>query len=360
MINIKRYDEIMQDAIANFVARQDKVTDLNEGGVIHTILDTVSRLAEREYVAIRQGYNEMLSMVPYAIFGFERKGGTKAGGSVVFYRDAPIDSDTTIPTGTVLQGGGMQFVTTENAIISAGTIESEAVTAAAMEAGTAWNVGRHEIDTITSTVTMDVAGVRNDVPFTGGTDNETDEQFETRFKTYLAGLSGTNAYAIKQAALSLDGVRSVATQTHNPPFGGVFNISAYVEDGSGGAGDDVLAAVRNAIEGDGTDTNPGHLAPGIIARVCAPDKLLLDVEVEAIIENVDSDVAQNEINETIAGYVNGLGIGEAFIRAALVAKLMDLQYMKNVSIVAPASDRKVEISTILRLGNCTVSAAEEV
>lgn len=360
MIKIKRYDEIMQDAIANFVARQDKVTDLNEGSVIHTILDTVSRIAEREYVAIRQGYNEMLSLVPYSIFGFERKSGTKAGGSVVFYRDTPINADTTIPSGTKVQGGGVQFVTTENTIIEAGGIESNAVTTVAENFGMDYNVGRHEIDTIISTVAMDVSGVKNDVPFTGGTDNETDEQFETRFRAYLAGLSGTNTYAIKNAALALNGVRSVATQTHNPPYGGVYNISIYVDDGSGGASDEILQAVRNVIEGDGTESNPGHLAPGVIARVCAPDTLLLDVEVEAITANVDGDVAKTEVEEVIAGYVNGLAVGEPFIRAELIKRIMALSYVNNTNIVSPADDRQVEISTILRLQNSTVSIAEEV
>ena len=47
MAKIRRYDEIMAGATANMIAKQDKITDFNEGSIIHTILDTVSRIAER-------------------------------------------------------------------------------------------------------------------------------------------------------------------------------------------------------------------------------------------------------------------------------------------------------------------------
>ena len=60
MAKIRRYEEIMQGATANMIAKQDKITDFNEGSIIHTILDTVSRVAERAYVAIRQGFNDCL------------------------------------------------------------------------------------------------------------------------------------------------------------------------------------------------------------------------------------------------------------------------------------------------------------
>ena len=75
MAAIRRYAEIMEAALANMIARQDKVTDFNEGSVAHTILDTVARLTERAYIAIRQGYNEMLQVMPYSIFGMEKKSG---------------------------------------------------------------------------------------------------------------------------------------------------------------------------------------------------------------------------------------------------------------------------------------------
>jgi len=84
MAEIRRYDDIMRQALANMIAKQDKLTDFNEGSIIHTFLDTVARVAERIYVAIRQGYNDNLRLVPYSLFKFNRKPGTGAAGTVVF------------------------------------------------------------------------------------------------------------------------------------------------------------------------------------------------------------------------------------------------------------------------------------
>ena len=78
MAKIRRYDEIMEGATANMIAKQDKITDFNEGSIIHTILDTVARIAERAYVAIRQGYNEMLAILPYSPFKLTKKEGLYA------------------------------------------------------------------------------------------------------------------------------------------------------------------------------------------------------------------------------------------------------------------------------------------
>ena len=125
MAKIRRYDEIMKTAIANMAAKQDKITDFNEGSVIHTILDTVSRLAERAYVAIRQGYNEVLNLLPYSPFKFQKKSGMCASGSVVFQREAALAKMTRIPKGTkVSQGGVLVFTTIEDGVIFSGATES--------------------------------------------------------------------------------------------------------------------------------------------------------------------------------------------------------------------------------------------
>jgi hypothetical protein len=41
MGEIRRYSDLMQQAAANMIARQDKITDFNTGSIIHTFLDTV-------------------------------------------------------------------------------------------------------------------------------------------------------------------------------------------------------------------------------------------------------------------------------------------------------------------------------
>lgn len=358
MAKIRRYDEIMQMACANMIAKQDKITDFNEGSVIHTILDTVSRIAERAYVAIRQGYNEQLAMLPYSPFGMEKKEGMYASGTVIFSRERALGSQTIIPKGTRVSDGERYFVTTEAGIIAAGAMDSDSIAVTAEGVGSDHNLATGAINAIESIVSADVVSVTNLYAFTGGTDEETDAEFEARFTNYINGLSGTNSYAIKNAALSVNEVRSVSVQNHKPPYKNIYNMSIFVDDGSGGAASDTLEAVKLAVEGDDTSENPGHLAPGVNIRVLAPTAVPVNVAASVSIYSTDLDEAKSEIESVISAYVNSLTIGKPCIVSELITKIMALNYVKDVSISSPASNVEPSISQIARIGTISLALSE--
>lgn len=359
MAQIRRYDEIMESAKANMIAKQDKLTDFNEGSVIHTFLDTVARLVERAYVAIRQGYNELLALLPYSPFGFERKEGLYASGTVVFSRDSALRTNTVIPKGTIVSGGGYTFVTTVAGQIAADEVDSDEISVTAREVGSSSNIAVGIIDSIDSVVPADVVKVTNKDVFTGGTDAETDADFEERFKIFINGLSGTNSYAIRSAALNINAVRSVSYQNHKPPLYDIYNASIYVDDGSGNASADTLDAVRKAIEGDGTADNPGHLAPGINIRVLAPTSVPVDVSMNVLVSNADIEDAQTEITRVITDYINGKCIGESVVLSELITKVMALNYVADCTIISPASNVEPSINQICRVGEITLNITEE-
>ena len=358
MAKIRRYDEIMESATANMIAKQDKITDFNEGSIIHTILDTVARIAERAYVAIRQGYNEMLAILPYSPFKFEKKEGFYASGTVVFSRASALGSQSIIPKGTVVSGGGYTFTTTEAGIIAADSVNSEPVTVVADGAGSDYNIAAGVISAIDTIVPADVVSVTNESAFTGGTDEETDAEFEERFRTYINGLSGTNSYAIKSAALSVNAVRSVSIQNHKPPLKNIYNMSVYVDDGSGGASEETLDAVKLAIEGDNTEENPGHLAPGVNIRVITPTAVPVNVEMNVSIVSTDTDEAKTEIQNVVTAYVNSLTIGEACILSSIITKVMALNYVRDVAITSPAANVEPAINQIARIGTISITLTE--
>ncbi len=359
MAKIRRYEEIMSSASANMIAKQDKVTDFNAGSIIHTILDTVARIAERLYVAIRQGYNELLLLIPYSVFGFEKKSGLYASGTVVFKRESALSSASVIPKGTVVSGGGYTFTTEAATTIIADALESDAVEVVANEAGSAYNVAAGTINSIDSVVPSDVVEVTNPYALTGGTDEETDAEYKDRFSTYVNGLSGTTSYAIKSAALSVNAVRSVSVQNHKPPYKNIYNMSVYVDDGSGSATDETIEAVKLAIEGDDTEENPGHLAPGINVRVLAPTAIPVNIEMKVTVYSVDISEAQEEIESVVASYVNGLTIGNSVILSEIITKVMALNFVKDVSIVSPTANVEPSISQIARIGTMTITITEE-
>ena len=339
MAKIRRYDEIMAGATANMIAKQDKITDFNEGSIIHTILDTVARIAERAYVAIRQGYNEMLAILPYSPFKFTKKEGYYASG-------------------TVVSGGGFTFTTTEAGIIPADSLNSEPVTVIADGAGSDYNIAAGVISAIDSIVPADVVSVTNSSAFTGGTDEETDAEFEERFRTYINGLSGTNSYAIKSAALSVNAVRSVSIQNHKPPLKNIYNMSVYIDDGSGGASEETLDAVKLAIEGDNTEENPGHLAPGVNIRVITPTAVPVNIEMNVSVISTDTEEARTEIQNVVTAYVNSLTIGEACILSSIITKVMALNYVRDVAITSPAANVEPAINQIARIGTISITLTE--
>lgn len=358
MAQIRRYDEIMQSAVANMTARQDKVTDFNEGSIIHTLLDTVARLTERAYVAIRQGYNKQLAILPYSPFKFSKKDGFFASGTVIFSRDSALGSVSVIPKGTKISGGGSSFTTTETGNIIADTLNSGPIKCIADTRGISSNVAANTIDSIDSNVPADVVSVTNSVVFTGGTDAETDAEFEDRFKVYINGLSGTNSYAIKNAALSVNGIRSVSVQNHKPPLNDIYNMSIYVDDGSGSATDEVIQEVKLAIEGDGTEKNQGHIAPGINVRVITPISISVDMAITVSIYGIDLEKAKAEIRNVITAKINALTIGNPVILSEIITKVMALQYVKDVAITSPTVNVEPSISQIVRMRTLDLTLVE--
>lgn len=358
MAKIRRYDEIMQGATANMIAKQDKITDFNEGSIIHTILDTVSRIAERAYVAIRQGFNEMLTIIPFSPFGMEKKEGFAASGTVIFSRSAALGGRTIIPKGTVVSNGELTFTTTESGTIADGAVESDAITVIADGVGKSYNIPAGSINAIESIVPADVVSVTNNYALTGGSNGETDAEFEARFKTFINGLSGTNSYAIKSAALGINTVRSVSIQNHKPPYKNIYNMTVYVDDGSGGATGETLDAVRLAIEGDDTEENQGHLAPGVNIRVITPTAIPVNVETTVSVMSADLEEVRSEIESVITSYVNNLAINEKCIVSEMIAKVMALNYVKDVSVISPASNIEPSINQIARIGTIAVNLVE--
>lgn len=358
MAKIQRYDEIMKNAEANMIAKQDKVTDFNEGSIIHSILDTVSRIAERAYVAIRQGYNELLALLPYSLFKFEKKIGLRASGNVIFSRETPLSSQSIIPKGTRISGGGLFFITTEAGIIPPGEKDSDLIEAVAEKTGKIYNAAVNIIDTIESVVPSDVVSVRNPLAITGGTDEETDAQFSERFKFFINGLSGTNNYGVRSAALSVNEVRSVSVQNHKPPLKDIYNLSVYVDDGSGGATQETLDKVKFAIEGDQTKLHPGHLAPGINMRVITPTAIPVNVELTASVYSMDLTEAKLEIERNVSEYINGLTIGEKVVISEIVKKIMSLNFITDVKVISPEANIEPAANQIARVGSLNVSCVE--
>jgi uncharacterized phage protein gp47/JayE len=360
MAEIRRYDDLMRQASANMIAKQDKITDFNSGSIIHTFLDTLCRIAERIYAAIRQGYNDNLRLVPYSVFGFERKKGTRATGTVQFKRGKALPTRTAIPAGTKVSGGGKGFTTVEIGFIEPGAVHSNNIKVLADETGAEYNTAALTINTIDSMASSDVVEVANPEALSGGADAETEAETDERFKIHINGLSGTNDYAIIDAARNVEGVRSVSAKNHKPPLRNIYNMSIYVDDGSGSATEEIIEAVKLAVEGDGTEAHQGHLAPGVNVRVLPPQTVPVNFSLMVYAYRTDLSEAAAEIKRIISEYVNSLAIGKSVVLAKILSLITKLSYVRDVKIISPSENIDVGEDQIPRYNNADIDMRETV
>ena len=356
MADIKRYDELMEESCANMIAKQNKITDFNEGTIIHTILDTFCRIMERFYISVRVGFAKGLLMLIYSLFKFKKKSGSYASGKVTFSRANPANARTVIPSGVKVSGNGKTYITTEAGAIEAVAVDSDEITIKAVEAGSSYNADSETITSIDTSVPSDISIVTNKSAITGGTDEESDAELEERFTKHLAGLSGTNLYGIEVAALGVESVRSVSVKNHKPPLKNVYHLSVYVDDGSGTASEETLKAVKSAVEGNAGKN--GHLAPGINARYLAPTAIPVNFEISVTTGDIDTTKAESEIKKVVQSYVNSLQIGKTVILSTIIAKIRALSYVSDVSIKSPTENFSVNGEQIARFGSAVITIVE--
>ena len=357
-MNSRSYSDLLSEMKNYMIANQSKITDFNDGSVIMTIFESVARVIERAYIDTRNGYTNNLRAIPYAVFDFEKKEGSKATVSLIFSRSSTGTNSVTIPTGTRVSDGTYYFVTTESGTIEAGDTDSGNIAAEAEEVGLSYNVSANTITTIESSVAAEIVSVTNPTKATGGADEETDTEMLSRFKTYINGLQGTNEYGLKAGLLAVDGVRSVGIEEHFPPEDDTINVTAYIDDGTGNLTDDLKEEVEDVINGDGTSTNQGLRACGVNVEVKAATQVEIAISVTCTIYRTEDAVAQADILEALQDEIDSLGINENVVLTSLILRLRRISYIKDVSdllVNGSAENVTIAVNQIARFSSASIT-----
>ncbi len=149
--------------------------------------------------------------------------------------------DQNIAAGTIVsipannQNPEIDYVTLRDAVLPAGETEIDGVTAIALVAG---SIGNAPINSITefSASPFTGAAVENISSFTGGTDQETDQELRDRIQSYTNTLARGTAAAILAAVIgvsdSSDSKQVASAVITEPPSLGQPSI-LYIDDGTG-------------------------------------------------------------------------------------------------------------------------------
>ncbi|RDE12109.1 MAG: hypothetical protein C4K49_10530 [Candidatus Thorarchaeota archaeon] len=356
--NAKTYRAILADMEAWIIATQDKITDFNEGAGITSFVEAVAQQVEQIYLRAKIGFIKYLPNLPFYAFGFAKNSGTNAVGVVVFSRNTATTDSVSIPIGTIVStSSGLRFITTTLGTILANETASDDVAIEAYDIGTQYNVPANTIDVMTTSV-VGVDTVDNAAATTGGLDEETDNAFEQRFHTYVLGLGRGNVSGLITCAKSVEGVRSASVVEHFPPITGFWNVSLYIDDGTGLAPDTLITAVEEVLIGDGTTSNPGYKPAGINVRVLGPT--LVPIPVTVVVTSTGSisdDTIKTNIQTAIENYINTLVLGEDFIYYELINVLMGVPGVYNLVLSTPTDDVTIAETQIARTGTITITFA---
>ncbi|MDR1837638.1 MAG: baseplate J/gp47 family protein [Treponema sp.] len=355
-MEVKPFKEIYNDMRNYVIAHQDKLTDFNDGGVLVSQIEAFARELLTLYINCRVGFSSFLRGLPYSVFGFAMKEGEKASVDVIFSRSRPFSNDTTIPAGTIISAGGLNYMTAVAGTVESGALNSDPIPASAEKVGDKYNTPAGTIKTIVSVLPADIVTVNNAATATGGENAEDWAAYTDRFADYILGLQRTNTAGIKTGLSDL--IRSMEIEEHFPPLDELWDMTFYLEDGSGGMTPEDLAEAKKIIDGNIAKGIGSFRAPGVSVRYKTPEivpmTLNITVSTERDIANeVDQSVISNLVKDEVRRFINGLKIGKPLLISDLIVVLKRLPCLSNVQIAE--GDFNILFNQIARYLECHVT-----
>ena len=357
-MEIKAFRKIYRDMINFIASHQKRITDFNDGGGLTSLVEAFAREVAELYRRCRVGFSTFLRSLPYSIFGFQMKAGTKASTVVRFHRAKPYNYESPIPENSIIGAGDLRYLTVGPCVVPTGETLSTPTEAIAIDIGEKYNVDAGMINKVLSTLSADIKGVTNEQPATGGKSNETWRDYVARFGQYILGLQRTNGAGFYTALTSGNAVRSLEIIEHFPPVDNLWNITVYLEDGSGKMSEKGIKRVKKIIDGNGrTPKNAGYRAPGINVRYMSPEIVYIDLDITVVTKQdvtneIEESVVITEVDKRAREHINGLWIAQAYIKSNLTVILKRIQYLDDVKI--KTDNIVIERHQILRLGSCAV------
>lgn len=363
------YEEILDYLIEQGKALMTKIRNWRVGGVVYSLLATISkgfdRLCEVVDSALNKAFwdtssGEHLDRIANLVDA-PRKAAQKTKGRVIYGRNSsgaavPIPAGAVVETQTMDDGQTRRYLVIDNGTLSEGELEVE-VAVIAQATGGRYNVGAGDIDTMATPITG-IDYVRNDqVAFwidELGADLETDEELRARLpgawpRLNYPGVKGMYA----NLAMTHDGVKTAKTVVGLRGEGTVdVIITSDTEDAQ--PTPTLIAEVQadiDAIKPDEAD---------VLVR--GPDAVFEDIEVVITKSLAGGEVKQiafdveAAIEDLFLPSTNSraFGVGDPLNRAYVAYTAMNVPYAANCQVIKPTEDKTIGVDALLRPGPITV------
>ena len=349
---IKDFLSIVASMVNHMRAIQTRITDFNVGSVARTLVEAPAVEIDELYQMMFRGLKEAIPVSIYTTFDFARLPAMPAVGLVRVTITAQA-TDTAIPAGKTFayEARGTAYQSQDDATIAAGNTFAD-IYVTCTEAGTVGNVVAGtalQVDGINGLIS---AVTQTD--FAVGAEEESDSERKTRFGAWIASLNratlkavdyGTRTARLTDAnGLVTESVRSVWIREPylEDPANQPGWIEVYVHNGVDGASVDLINRVNAVLHGyydlDGTPI-PGWKAAGVKTDVIAATTVTVDVTgaLDVLTGYVEVDVAALALAE-VAAYLTALEVGKNALFAEIVAAIMNVDGVYNVTLSAPVAD----------------------
>jgi hypothetical protein len=342
--------------LASMAALSGVLTDYNSGSQVRTIAESLGSVVEQQSIwtqaeafqALAYGAMTVLGITPYAAF--------PSVGQLTFATapGSPYPTATqnvNIPAGTLAQTtGGVQFVTTANAVLASGTT-SIVIPATAVLGGVAGNVPAGAVTQIVTGLLYPLF-VTNAAAFTGGTNAEQLAATLARFSSAVAAIGLASPVAIANAAI---GVTNPATSeevlfsTLYEPFvaagsgagSGVAGWTLYIDNGTGAASSGLINNVISKLNGNAASGQVGYRDAGVPYIVSGVTPTYAVVGVSGTASSLTTDAAlQTLINQAVSGYFMlpfGASAQQAVLAQNVGNAVLGLMTSLTVSLYASGS-----------------------
>jgi uncharacterized phage protein gp47/JayE len=362
----RTWDETVAMLLTAFASMGTDVTDLREGSVITTILESVAVVSQQIEEDLASRLDADIATSAYRSFDFSLRPEQAATGSVQVFPTDLTHPLMTIPVGTsfVVPGTNLRYISTQEVVLGE-NISSITIPVTADVAGTISNVPAGSVTRLETGISG-IAACNNPYPFVNGKDAETEVERRIRFQHWIAKLHYGTTNAIEA------GISEVRT---NDTFGvsqervgrvrvdeGESSLVVYITDdtvlGSNSsnyplaASNELIQAVQDTLQGkteNGIKT-AGFKAAGVKATTFAAT--IHPVPINLFVKPVTGysmSLLAPSLQENIQRYFNRLNIGESLSLQDLKRTIITTRGVQDFVLGLPTINVAAETNEILTL-----------
>jgi uncharacterized phage protein gp47/JayE len=351
MFERKTMEQLVAKMVSWTRGTTSKLTDFRVGSKIRAIQESVAITLEEFYDNVYKALQTVISNAIYAVFDFEKLKAINATGEVTFSRGLPADQNYLIPAGTVVATKATSTLAPIKYTVTADTLLAlgQPSVKAPVMCITAGNIGNVDANKITDFIIKPtgIDAVTNEVAYTTGRNEETDEEQKFRFQKYVASRTRGTKEAVEYGALTAYVVDTAGNIVERVYQAVAFEfiegtdmrkgeIDVYIWNGFGEASEALKAQTKKVLYGYyDTNGNPiyGYKPGGVLTNVYTapirPTQISMVLTPEDWIKVEDLYTSVEAVIDT---YFSTLKIGQEAIQTAVEAAVKGVAGVADIKL----------------------------